>query len=153
MELSLRSVTGTFTASGETRRADPGKTWAQQKQPSLVTSDFVWRSDWKSSGAMMLLTSLREALAPRDALPPSMSVSSVQHGIRYARSKSVKTKRNTTRPRSMYSFLVSPFASIESPTVPQAIVAINPSSKRQRAAPLCRLLQHYFDKSYVGQQL
>jgi hypothetical protein len=48
----------------------------------------------------------------------------------------VKTKRNTTMPRSMYSFLVSPFTRIESSTVPQSIIAINPASRRQRAAQL-----------------
>lgn len=71
----------------------------------------------------MLLVSLTAAFSIRDALPQSTSVSSMQHGIRYARSRRVKTTRNTTRPRSMYSFLVS--RCIESRTVPQEIIAIN----------------------------
>lgn len=78
----------------------------------------------------MLLAQLRVALATTDALSPAMSVSSMQHGIRYARSRSVKTRRNTTMPRSMYSFLVSPFTCIESPTVPQSIIPINLGSSR-----------------------
>ena len=61
----------------------------------------------------MLLTSLTVAFAIRDALPQSISVSSMQHGIRYARSSSVKAKRTTTKPRSLYSFLLSPFTCIE----------------------------------------
>ena len=41
MELSLRSVTRTFTASGGTIRPDPGRACAQQKQPSLAKQDLV----------------------------------------------------------------------------------------------------------------
>lgn len=135
----LRSVAKALSSNWETTGTDPGKAGAQQKQPSLATSDFEWRSGWDSSEATLaILSTFCAALVTTGASLPSPHVP-IQHGIRYARSASVETRKNTTMTRSMYCLIVSLFACIEPLTVPQAIIAINPASSRQRSAELFSL--------------
>lgn len=127
VELFLRSVAKAFPSNCATTGTDPGKAGAQQKQPSVATSDFEWRSGWDSSEAMLVISIFGAASVTICASLPSSHIP-MQHGMRYARSASVETRKNTTMPRSMYSLITSLLACIRSLTVPQAIIAINPAS-------------------------